>query len=150
MSADTKPSSSPDSKDLIALLDEYLVRKAPFQIPESGREAIVKFGPWIVALVLLLSLPSLFVILGLSTAFLPYGAIGYGLLWGIVYCVQLGLMALALPGLFARKKSGWMLVFYAQIVSTVAAVMSYAFLSAVVVGVIAFYVLFQVRTLYKN
>ena len=149
MSAAANRMGGPESKDLIALLDYYLVKKAPFQIPESGREAIVKFGPWIVALFLLLSLPSLFVILGLSTAFLPYGAIGYGVLWAVAFCVYLALMVLALPGLFARKKAGWMLLFYAQLVSTVASLMSYAFLSAVVVGVIAFYVLFQVRTMYR-
>ena len=138
-----------ESKDLMSLLDYYLVRKAPFQIPETGREAIVKFGPWVVAVFLLLSLQAMFVVLGLSGAFLPYGAIGIGVLWTVVFGLQIVLMALALPGLFARRKSGWTLLFYAQVVSTVASLMSYAFLSAVVVGVIAFYILFQVRTLYR-
>lgn len=32
-------------KELIGFLDLYLVKKAPFQIPDAGREWIVKFGP---------------------------------------------------------------------------------------------------------
>lgn len=149
MTADTNPSSSPESKDLIGLLDYYLVKKAPFQIPAGGKEFIVKFGPWIVAVLLVLSLPAVFVVLGLSTAFIPYGAVGYGLMWGLVFCLHLVLMALALPGLFARKMSGWTLLFYAQIVSILASLMSYAILGALIGGLISFYILFQVRSMYK-
>ena len=32
-------------KDLFGFLDFYLVKKAPFQIPDGGREFIVKYGP---------------------------------------------------------------------------------------------------------
>ena len=56
---------------------------------------------------------------------------------------------MALPGLFARKMSGWTLLFYSRLVSIVARALAGAIVSALVVGVISLYVLFQVRSLYK-
>ena len=137
-------------KDLIGFLDYYLVRKAPFQLPDAVKEVLVKFGPWIVVILLVLSLPALFLVLGISAAAVPYGAATYGLLWSVAFFLQLALMALALPGLFARKMSGWTLLFYSQVVSVVAALLSYAIVSALIGGLIGFYILFQVRSLYKN
>jgi len=37
-------------------MDEYLVKKAPFQIPEGGRKAIVEWLPWISLIIGVLSL----------------------------------------------------------------------------------------------
>ena len=42
---------------LIATLDEYLVKKAPFALPDGVKEFIVRFGPWISLVLLVLSLP---------------------------------------------------------------------------------------------
>jgi hypothetical protein len=140
-------------KDLIGFLDYYLVRKAPFQLPDAAREFIVKFGPWIALVLLVISLPALFVILGFGTALVPLGGVGYAAGFGLVaigLCVHLVLMALALPGLFARRMSGWTLMFYAQIASIVTSLLSYAIVSAIVGGLISFYILFQVRALYKS
>jgi hypothetical protein len=140
-------------KDLIGFLDYYLVRKAPFQLPDAAREFIVKFGPWIALVLLVISLPALFVILGFGATLVPFGGVGYGAGFGLVaigLCVHLVLMALALPGLFARKMSGWTLMFYAQIASIVTSLLSYAIVSAIIGGLISFYILFQVRALYKS
>lgn len=43
-------------KKVEATMDEYLVKKAPFQIPSSGRKAIVEWAPWISLIVGVLSL----------------------------------------------------------------------------------------------
>jgi len=139
--------SNQPPKDLIGFLDYYLVTKAPFQLPDSLKEIIVKFGPWIAVILLVLSLPALLVVLGVSTAFMPY-AIGFGILWALAFCLHLVLMGLALPGLFARKMSGWTLMFYAQVVSIVASLLSHAFIGAIIFGLISFYILFQVRSKY--
>ena len=57
---------------------------------------------------------------------------------------------MALPGLFARKMSGWTLLFYAQVVSVIGSLLALNILGALVFGLIWFYVLFQIRPLYKN
>ena len=149
MSADTNSTSSQPPKDMIGFFDYYLVKKAPFQLPDALKEFIVKFGPWITVVLLILSLPALFIVLGLSVAFVPIG-VAYGLLWSVAFCLHLVLMALALPGLFARKMSGWTLMFYAQVVSVVSSLVSYQVVGALIFGLISFYILFQVRSLYKN
>jgi uncharacterized membrane protein YdjX (TVP38/TMEM64 family) len=65
-------------KDLIGFLDFYLVKKAPFQLPLEIREFLVKFGPWIAVVFLLLSLPALLLMLGIGAAMVPFGGPVYG------------------------------------------------------------------------
>jgi hypothetical protein len=151
-------------KDLEGFLDYYFVKKAPFQIPAAGREWIVRFGPWIVIVLLVLSLPAILLLLGIGATWTPLTLGGYRwsdtdpYRWGYAYwywplmsglVVHFALMALALPGLFARKMSGWRLVFYAQIVSLVAGVLAMNLVGALIGALIAFYLLFQIRPLYK-
>ena len=149
------PVTSPSAeapKDLVGFLDFYLVQKAPFQIPDNIKEVIVKFGPWITLVLLILSLPPLLFVLGVGTAFVPFGGVGYATSWGYLtvgLVIQIGLTIAALPGLFARKMAGWRLLFYAQIVSFVVSLLSGAIIGALIGALIAFYILFQVRTKYS-
>jgi hypothetical protein len=139
-------------KDLIGFLDFYLVKKAPFQIPDAGREWIVKFGPWITVVLLILTLPILLLALGIGTVLIPFGGLAYARGFGfltLVILVEIGLMVAALPGLFARKMSGWMLLFYSQLVSIVYSLLSGSIVGGLLMGVISLYILFQVRPLYR-
>ena len=139
-------------KDLIGFLNYYFVTKAPFQIPAEGKELIVKFGPWITVVLLALSLPALLFLLGVGTALMPFGGVAYATGFGyaaVLLVVELVLLIAALPGLFARKMSGWSLLFYGSIVSFVAKLAAGAVLSAIIGVIISFYILFQVRSLYK-
>lgn len=139
-------------KDPIGFLDYYLVKKAPFQIPDVAREWIVKFGPWIAVVLLVLSLPAVLIILGIGTFLVPFGGVGYAAGFGlsaIALLVSLVLEAMALPGLFARKMSGWKLMFYGQAAGCLASLLSGALISAIIGALISFYILFQVRSLYK-
>ena len=140
-------------KDLIGFLDFYLVKKAPFQLPAEVKEFLVKFGPWIALVLLLLSLPALLLMLGVGTAFMPFGgttyAVGFSFLT-IVLLAQLVLLALALPGLFKRKMSAWRLIFYSQLVGIVFSLLSGSILGALIGGLIGLYILFQIRPLYVN
>jgi hypothetical protein len=138
-------------KDLIGFLDFYLVKKAPFQIPDNGREWIVKFGPWITVVLLILLLPLLLVALGIGAVFMPFGGVGYAASFGImtiVLIIELGLMVAALPGLFARKMAGWTLLFYSQLVGIVYNVFTGNVVGGLLMGLIGLYILFQVRTKY--
>ena len=146
------PATQPP-KDLIGFLDFYLVTKAPFQIPDGGREVIVKFGPWITVVLLILTLPVLLFALGLGAIFIPFGGIGYASRFGVLtifVAVQVGLMVAALPGLFARKMAGWRLLFYSQLIAVVYNVLSGNIVGGLLFGLIALYILFQIRTLYHE
>jgi hypothetical protein len=147
---DTQTTEPP--KDLIGFLDFYLVKKAPFQIPDGGREWIVKFGPWITVVLLILTLPLLLAALGLGALFMPFGGVGYATGFGlltIAVVIEVGLMIAALPGLFARKMAGWQLLFYSQLVAIVVNVLSGNIVSALLMGLIGLYILFQIRPLYR-
>jgi hypothetical protein len=140
-------------RDLVGFLDFYLVQKAPFQIPGEIREFLVKFGPWIALVLLVLSLPGLLVMLGIGTALVPFGGVGYvaGFTYlTLVLLAQLVLLGLALPGLFARKKSGWTLIFYSQLIGILFSLLSGSILGALIGGLIGLYILFQIRPLYVN
>ena len=139
-------------KDLIGFLDFYLVKKAPFQIPDAGREMIVKFGPWITVVLLILLLPVLLFALGLGAVLMPFGGVGYAAGFGfltIVVIIEISLLIAALPGLFARKMSGWTLLFYSQIVGIVHSLLSGNIISGLLMALIGLYILFQVRPLYR-
>ena len=138
-------------KDLMGFLDYYLVTKAPFQIPDGAREWIVKYGPWIVVVLLVLSLPALLIIFGVGTFLVPFGGVGYATGFGVAaigLIAQLALEVLALPGLFARKMSGWTLLFYAQVVGFVASLLSGAIVGPIIGLLIGLYILFQIRGKY--
>ena len=138
-------------KDLIGFLDFYLVQKAPFQLPDNAKEWIVKYGPWIAIVLLILALPPLLFELGLSTVLVGDVAYAAGFTYvTVVVILEVGLLIAALPGLFARKMSGWTLVFWSQVVSCVFSILHGALIGAILGGLIAFYILFQVRPLYKN
>lgn len=152
MNTPTTPTTSEAPKDLIGFLDFYLVRKAPFQIPDAGREWIVKFGPWITLVLLILTLPLLLVAFGFGTILIPFGGIGYARSFGFLtlfVIAEIGLMIAALPGLFNRRMSGWQLLFYSQLVSILFNVLSGSVVGGLLFGLIALYILFQVRSLYR-
>src|SRR5580765_7865588 len=140
-------------KDLIGFLDFYLVKKAPFQIPEGGREFIVKFGPWLIVVLLVISLPFILFLLGVGTALLPFGGMDYATGWGIgtiLLLAQIGLRVAALPGLFARKMSGWKLLFYSSLVGFLSSLLSvFGIIPGLIGLLISLSILFQVRTKYS-
>jgi hypothetical protein len=149
------PVTAEAPKDLIGFLDFYLVKKAPFQIPDAGRELIVKFGPWITVVLLILLLPLLLFALGLGALVIPFSGaagVGYAASFGLLtifVVVEVGLMIAALPGLFARKMSGWTLLFYSQLVGIVHSLLTGNIIGGLLTALIGLYILFQVRPLYR-
>ncbi len=145
-------SSSPLT-NLEATLEEYFVKKAPFQLPAGAKEAIVKFGPWIMLVLLVMSLPVIFAALGLSAALSPYMmAYGASPLYSVGLWISVAALVLdgiALPGLFARKMQGWRFAYWATLISVVSSLVMGQFVSAILSAVIGLYILFQVRSMYK-
>jgi len=76
-------------KDLIGFLDFYFVKKAPVQLPDNAKEAIVKYGPWIAIVLLVLAVPPLLFVLGLGALVMPFF---YGRIVGLVSALLAGLI----------------------------------------------------------
>jgi hypothetical protein len=149
----TKESATGSLSQLENTLEEYFVDKAPFQLPEEVKEAIVKFGPWILLVLMVLSVPAMLAVLGLGAVFAPVAMVGgrsvFSFVPVIVSLLALVLDMIALPGLFNRTMHGWKYAFYAQLLSIVASVLSMQILSAIISAVIGFYILFQIKSKYK-
>jgi hypothetical protein len=144
--------SSQGPRDLTGFLDYYLVTRAPFQIPDGAREWIVRYGPWILLVLLVLSLPAVLIALGIGTFVLPFSGVGYATGFGFVTLFVVAgfvLRALALPGLFARRMQGWRLLYYATLVDLAGGILSGSIVGALIGALIGLYILFQVRSLYS-
>ena len=114
----------------------YLVKKAPFQLPDGFKQFLVKFGPWIALVLIVISIP--FLLLGLGVG--AVAAVGGSMLLPaiIVSCISLVLRGMALPGLFARKMSGWKLLAYTpNSVSMVSSLIIGAWVSVILGGLIS-------------
>lgn len=154
--SDTK---NADFKSMMGNLEDtlkmYLVDKAPFQLPEGAKEAIVKYGPWITLVLLVLALPAILFAFGLGTILAPFaflGGVGAGVNFGvglIFSAVVLVIEALAIPGLFKRSMSAWRLMFYATLLGGVQNVIGFNLGGLVIGTLLSLYILFQIRGYYK-
>ena len=136
-------------------LDLYLVKKAPFSLPESAKEVIVKYGPWITLVILVMALPAILFTFGMGAVVAPFaflGGVRAGVNFGVGMLFSAAVLvieALAIPGLFKRKMSAWRLMFYGSLLSAVEALISFN-LGGLVIGTgLSLYVLFQIKSYYK-
>ncbi|MBN8826509.1 MULTISPECIES: chromate transporter [unclassified Spirosoma] len=139
---------------LEAELAPYFTTKAPFQFPINFREGFVKFWPIVTLVLLILAAPGILLFLGIGTALMPATFMG-GASVGFAYSISmilaivgLVLSILALPGLFNRKRSGWVYSYYAQLISVVTSILSFS-LFGVLLGLLFLMLLFQVREYYN-
>jgi hypothetical protein len=148
-----------DAKGIIAqleaILEEYLVKKAPFQIPAKGKEVIVKIAPYLIIIFAILAIPVILVGLGLSAVLAPFAILGvqYGvtsLISAIFSLIAFVMEIVAVPGLFARTENGWRLAFYASLVSFIGSLLSFNIIGGIIGAIIGWYILFQVKELYKK
>ncbi|OGK23223.1 hypothetical protein A3C24_01020 [Candidatus Roizmanbacteria bacterium RIFCSPHIGHO2_02_FULL_37_24] len=136
------------------LLDTYFRQKAP-KLPEDIQNIIVAFGPWLILIFILVSIPGILTAFGLGSLMGPVGfSVGanIGLMYTISWvflAITLVLEALALPGLFNRQIKGWNFLFYASLVSLVQNIVLLNILGLIIGSGISFYILFQIRHHYK-
>lgn len=141
-------------------LEEYLVEKAPFQLPKNVKEIIVKFAPYLAILGVVMGIPGILALLGAGTILAPLGFVG-GMMTGrpflgfgyIISILFLGMMilleGLAIPGLFSRSKKGWTFLYWGALVGIVQNVIQFNIGGLVIGGLISMYFLFQVKEYYK-
>lgn len=142
--------------DLEKKLNEIFGEKAP-KLPESVGNFLVKYGPYFIAVGVIIAVLSLLVSLGLLATVIPgakMGYYGYGYHYGFKFwnLFSLGVIVLqimALQGLFKRSKSAWNLMFYASLVEVVSSLFSSGLISAAIGAMVFWYLLFQIRRFYK-
>jgi len=135
-------------------LDLYLKKKAP-DIPKNVKDLIVSFAPWINILLMVLAVPALLAVFGIS-AYVSRWAYLSGVSMGVMYYISMALLGLtlllrgmAIPGLLSRSIKGWRFVYYSVFVDAIYSLLSYNAAGAVIGAVIGLYVLFQIKDAYK-
>lgn len=146
---------------------EWFVYKAPWQFPAGLTDFIVKTAPWISLVIAIILVPfvltaisgALFVSSIVATYGLPNAAQPTFMLWLslAVLIAQIVIMFVSVPKLLKRQRNGWLLVFYADLISLVYGIFSsfaYGYFAissiiwALISAAIGLYVLFQVRRFY--
>lgn len=138
------------------VLDEYLVKKAP-NLPKGVKDILASAAPWFVIIGLIFMVPSIFALFKITDMMggMPYAEMaGFGWSGSFYISAVLSIFiavleVMALPGLFGRRKEGWNKLFYASLISLVANLLTMNFASFLIGTLISWYILFQVRELYK-
>jgi hypothetical protein len=143
---------------LETMLDEYMVTKAPFALPLGLKEFIVTVSPYLIIVAAVFALPLIFLALGLSTALAPFAMMGgYGYNWGFAGIITLAITVAALvmevmavPGLFKRTRGAWRLLFYVSVINLVGSLLAMNIVGGIISAIIGWYILFQLKDMYKN
>src|SRR6266571_3610901 len=104
---------------------DWFVTKAPFQIPQSVRETIVKLSPWITLILLILFIPAALAVIGIGSlvgSLATAAGVSIGAFYYVAFAVlliQLVVMLIALPKLFKRQRGGWQLLYYSTLINAV-------------------------------
>ncbi len=158
-------------------LDEMLVKKAPYQLPENAKKMIVEYLPWINLVLGLLTLWAAWVLwhwTRVANDIINYtNSLSQSLggkqvpIHHLTIVIWLGIFTLAVEGLLFvaafprtrdRKKSGWNLLFYAALVNILYGIVilfsDYGSVERLIMTLITtgigLYFLFQIRSFYTG
>ena len=132
--------------------------KAP-HIPQSARDTLVSFAPWLAIVFGILGLGTLFSIGAFATLFSPLillaGGFG-GILVFVNILLSLGASVfdiLAFKPLQDHKKKGWNFLFYGTVLSALSGILGILFMSSGAEGIlgtlVGLWLLFEIRPAYK-
>lgn len=146
-------STTNKSNDIIGTMEEWF-NKFPV-LPKGGRDTLVKIAPILSLIFGILGILAGIGGLGIFTVFSPFaylgglGGYGTGFITALIYLVASVLLLMSYPGLKARKYKGWKLLFWSETVSFIGGLVSMAFISTIIWAIIAFYLIFQIKSYYK-
>ncbi len=144
-----------NTTSLISTLEEFY-KKAPV-LPTSARDVIVRFTP-VLSLVFgilgiligIVGFLSLTVLAPLALMVNRYGTgYGNGFVSSLTLVVSSAFLLAAYPAVKAHKFRGWELLFWSEIATVVGSLIQFDIISAIIGGLIGFYILFQIKSYYK-
>lgn len=148
---------STQPKGIMDSLDKIFGDRGPVQLPVAAKDWIAQYA-WIFVLIgVIIRGLGILALLGLGFAFSGlaaatgtfsfFSAVGLGLL----FLIGEGLLLLiSIPGVKARKLSGWTLVFYAEVLAIIGNLLSLNIIGALISALIGFFFLFQIRSRFSK
>lgn len=142
--------------DIITTVEEWFAN-AP-ALPKNIKEGIVKITPIISLIFGIIGI--LVGVAGISslTLFSPVAMMagdaamrgyGNGFISSISLLISSVLLLMAYPGVKAHKAKGWEMLFWSEAVNIAGSLISLEIFSALIGGLIGFYILFQIKSYYK-
>lgn len=153
----SKTSSNNDWKKVLIDLEDkigvFVEKKTP-KLPEGIIRITVKYGPYLILIGLIFSIPSILASIGLGAlipaAFLGGMKVSYSFsIWSILTLVIITMEVIALKGLFKKKLSAWRLLFYVSLISALSSLLAFQLGNLIIGTAIAWYFLFQIKKYYK-
>lgn len=137
--------------DYMAQIETWFL-KLP-ALPKGGRDTLVRISPWLALIFGILGVVFGVIALIGSTVLTPLLFVGGAHPSGLLLASLIGLVGsvlllVAYPGLKARKLQGWNMLFWSEVVSLLGAIIAIS-ISGVIVSLIIFYLLYQIKAAYK-
>ncbi|MDD3002853.1 MAG: hypothetical protein PHS06_03230 [Candidatus Shapirobacteria bacterium] len=139
--------------DLEKKLSELFINKFP-SLPEKIKKIIVKCGPYLAVILLILSVPVILAFMGVAITMTSLVFLGgvkgcfyiVSVLLGVVMII---LQIMAIPGLFKRKIKSWRLLFYISLISALLSLLKFDLGGLIIGAGLSWYILFQIKSYYK-
>lgn len=142
-----------NASSLVVSVEKAYAKLPP--LPVGVKDFVVLVVPWLAIVFGVLGVLAALSAFGLSAVFSPFVAMGGGVGFAtgliaasIIGLIQSVLMVFAFPGLLKRKVNGWNLLFWSEVLAVLGAVISIS-LVGVVLALVWFYFLFQIKSYYK-
>jgi hypothetical protein len=133
---------------------ENVYKKLP-SLPKGVTDFIVAVTPWLAIIFGILGVLGSLAAFGLSTVASPFVAIGGGvgmatslIIASIIGLIESVMMIVAFPSLLKKKMFGWMLLFWVEVLAVVVGLINLS-LYSIIVALIWFYFVFQIKSYYK-
>lgn len=147
-----------DIKSMLADLEiklEEIFTKKVWNLPTKAKDIIVKILPYLSLLALVVMIPMVLSLIGL-TMLSPFAYMG-GLRAGIGYSISIifalvtGVLAIIIiPGLFKKEKKAWKVMYWISLINAVSSLLKMD-LGGLIIGTgLSWYVLFQIKEYYKK
>lgn len=141
-------SITPDKPFEKELLPLFTI-KAPFQLPTEWKDFIVKVSPY----VMLLLVPLTVFAIGITAIASIFSTFTINFRWSLatlIVLVALVCSLLSIKGLFDRKREGWVWSYYAYLLILASDLLHFDFFDAIITFLISGFFLFQIREYYKK
>lgn len=149
-----------DQKEIKNLLDELETKledfftKKVWNLPIKVKAVIVKLLPYLFLLALVVMIPRVLLLVGLTIlsplAYVGGLRAGIGYSVSIIFALMVGVLAIIIiPGLFKKEKKAWKVMYWMSLINAVLALLRMD-LGGLIIGTgLGWYILFQIKGYYK-
>jgi len=133
---------------------EFFIKKLP-PMPTKIKETIVKYGPYLIVLILISTIFTILAAMGIGIMAVPLAIMvgpkySFVLLISITFgLIMILLQLMAIKGLFKKQLKAWKLLFYISLLQALLSLIRFDLSGLIIGSGISWYILFQIRSYYQ-